>query len=127
MIRLSAPIKQHWAEAMQLDFPQLMSDTAYKESHRAQMIVWGEQERKKDPGIFCRSAIRMANGKVKNLPDFFFNPQEIISSEFETFSVIYVYKYNKHIIIKSTIKDQRSKINLPLKTIAVNISLPELQ
>lgn len=69
MIRLSAPIKQHWAEAMQLDFPQLMSDNAYKESHRAQMIVWGEQERMKDPGIFCRSAISMANGKVKqNLP-----------------------------------------------------------
>lgn len=62
IIRLSAPIKQHWADSLNLDLKELLSDGAYKEGYRAEMIAWGEKERAKDPGVFCRSAIQMSRG-----------------------------------------------------------------
>nr|CAG4635131.1 EOG090X0FYC [Alona affinis] len=62
VMRLSAPIKQHWAESLNLDLKELLSDGRFKEDHRAQMIAWGEKERAKDPSIFCQSAIQMSNG-----------------------------------------------------------------
>lgn len=64
MIRLSVPIKQHWAESMNLDLGELLSDGEYKEQYRAEMIVWGEAKRREDPGFFCRSAIQMAKGGI---------------------------------------------------------------
>nr|CAG4642123.1 EOG090X0FYC [Eurycercus lamellatus] len=62
VIRLSAPIKQHWAESMNLDLTKLLSDEEYKENYRAKMIEWGEDKRSKDPNFFCRSAIQMCRG-----------------------------------------------------------------
>lgn len=46
---------------------QLMSDGAYKEKYRAEMIVWGEEKRAQDPNFFCRSAIQMFNGFKLNI------------------------------------------------------------
>nr|CAG4650565.1 EOG090X0FYC [Sida crystallina] len=63
IVRLSAPIKRHWAESKQLNYDQLLSDGEYKENHRLEMIRWGEEERKKDPAFFCRSAIEISNAK----------------------------------------------------------------
>lgn len=59
-IRLSAPIKLAFAEQHGLDYHQLLSDSDYKERYRQEMIVWGEQRRREDPGCFCRLAVQMA-------------------------------------------------------------------
>ncbi|XP_057369161.1 phosphomevalonate kinase-like [Daphnia carinata] len=62
IIRISAPIKEHWSKLKGLDMDQLMSDSAYKEKYRIEMISWGEEKRAQDPSFFCRSAIQMFNG-----------------------------------------------------------------
>jgi len=63
IIRLSAPIKQFWAAEKNLDYQLLLSDGAYKENYRMQMIRWGEEQRAKDPGFFCRAAIQIFHGE----------------------------------------------------------------
>nr|CAG4636595.1 EOG090X0FYC [Eubosmina coregoni] len=64
IIRISAPIKHHFAKTKNLDVDELLSDGLYKENFRAEMIVWGEQQRIRDPSIFCKSAIEMFNGHL---------------------------------------------------------------
>jgi len=63
IIRLSAPIKQFWAAEKNLDYQLLLSDGAYKETYRMEMIRWGEEQRAKDPGFFCRAAIQTFHGE----------------------------------------------------------------
>jgi len=63
IIRLSAPIKQFWAAEKNLDYQLLLSDGAYKENYRMEMIRWGEEQRAKDPGFFCRAAIQIFHGE----------------------------------------------------------------
>ncbi|XP_043285176.1 probable phosphomevalonate kinase [Venturia canescens] len=65
VIKISGPIKSHWAEALNLDLDGLLSDGQYKEKYRMEMAKWGEEMRKKDPGCFCRAAIDMYNAKDK--------------------------------------------------------------
>jgi phosphomevalonate kinase len=43
---------------------ELLSDGMYKENYRAEMILWGEEQRIKDPSLFCKSAIEMFNGML---------------------------------------------------------------
>ncbi|XP_046645152.1 phosphomevalonate kinase-like [Daphnia pulicaria] len=62
IIRISAPIKKYWSESKGLDMDKLMSDGAYKEEYRTEMIVWGEEKRAQDSGFFCRTAIEMLKG-----------------------------------------------------------------
>lgn len=62
ILRLSGPIKEHWARELNLNFEELLSDTTYKEQYRAQMIAWSEDVRSKDPSFFCRAAIEMYKG-----------------------------------------------------------------
>jgi phosphomevalonate kinase len=62
MIKISAPIKTHWAEKHDLDFEELMSAGEYKEKHRQDMIKWSEQIRQKNYGYFCQAAVEMFNG-----------------------------------------------------------------
>lgn len=62
IIRISAPIKKYWSESKGLDMDKLMSDGAYKEKYRTEMIIWGEEKRAQDSGFFCRTAIEMFNG-----------------------------------------------------------------
>lgn len=57
IVRISEPIKRFWAEKNKLDLSELLSDGAYKENHRKQMIEWSDERRKEDYGIFCRDAM----------------------------------------------------------------------
>jgi phosphomevalonate kinase len=59
LIKISAPIKSHWAEKHGLNFGELMSAGEYKEAHRQDMIKWSEQIRQKDYGYFCQAAVEM--------------------------------------------------------------------
>ncbi|XP_033208328.1 probable phosphomevalonate kinase [Belonocnema kinseyi] len=65
IIKLSGPIKTHWAKTSNLDIDQLLGDGAYKEKYRLEMVKWGEETRKKDYGYFCRAAIEMYNAEDK--------------------------------------------------------------
>ncbi|PIK62185.1 putative phosphomevalonate kinase-like [Apostichopus japonicus] len=60
ILRLSGPLKEQYAKQHNLDYNRLLDATEYKEQHRAAMIKWGEEMRKKDKGYFCRLAIREA-------------------------------------------------------------------
>ncbi|XP_011641710.1 phosphomevalonate kinase [Pogonomyrmex barbatus] len=61
IIRLSGPIKTHWAKSLGLDIVQLLGHGEYKEKYRLEMVKWGEDMRRKDYGYFCRAAIDMYN------------------------------------------------------------------
>jgi len=62
IIRLSGPIKTHWAKSLDLNIDQLLGNGEYKEKYRLEMAKWGEDMRKEDYGYFCRAAIDMYNG-----------------------------------------------------------------
>ncbi|XP_075301122.1 phosphomevalonate kinase isoform X2 [Opisthocomus hoazin] len=57
VLRLSAPLKEQYAQEHGLDFQRLLDASAYKESYRRDMIRWGEERRRADPGCFCRAAV----------------------------------------------------------------------
>ncbi|KAG7189899.1 hypothetical protein KM043_006069 [Ampulex compressa] len=65
VIKLSGPIKAHWAKSLNLDIDQLLGDGKYKENHRHEMVKWGESIRKQDYGYFCSAAIDMYNARSK--------------------------------------------------------------
>lgn len=56
VIRISEPIKSHWAKINNLDLQQLMSCNDYKEKYRKAMIEWSDEIRQDDPGYFCKIA-----------------------------------------------------------------------
>lgn len=56
IIRISEPIKSFWANDRNLDLKLLLSDGAYKEKYRKEMIEWSDEMRSKDYGVFCREA-----------------------------------------------------------------------
>lgn len=64
IVRLSEPIKRFWAEQNKLDLDQLLSDGAYKENYRKEMIKWSDEQRKKDYGVFCRDAMSSSKQRV---------------------------------------------------------------
>ena len=43
-----------------MDYKRLLDSSSYKEQYRVEMMKWGEDIRAKDPGYFCRLAIRKA-------------------------------------------------------------------
>ncbi|XP_053507203.1 phosphomevalonate kinase [Ictalurus furcatus] len=57
ILRLSAPLKERYAQEHGLDYEQLLGAGQYKEQHRAEMIRWGESKRHLDPGFFCRMVV----------------------------------------------------------------------
>lgn len=57
IIRISEPIKSHWAKEKGLDLEKLLSDGPYKEKYRKEMIIWSDSVRAKNPGFFCKAAI----------------------------------------------------------------------
>ncbi|XP_067010179.1 phosphomevalonate kinase [Anabrus simplex] len=65
IVKLSAPIKNHWANTHGLDLAKLLDSTDYKEHYRQDMILWGESMREKDYGYFCRAALDMFNAQDK--------------------------------------------------------------
>ncbi|XP_063707405.1 phosphomevalonate kinase [Culicoides brevitarsis] len=64
IIRISEPIKTAWAEKLNLDIKELLSDGPYKEQYRKEMIIWSDEIRKKDPGFFCREAMKKAAAEM---------------------------------------------------------------
>lgn len=58
IIRISEPIKSHWAKEKGLDLSELLSDGPYKENYRKEMIIWSDSVRQRDPGYFCRESIQ---------------------------------------------------------------------
>uniref|UniRef100_A0A8C7FJC9 Phosphomevalonate kinase n=1 Tax=Oncorhynchus kisutch TaxID=8019 RepID=A0A8C7FJC9_ONCKI len=60
ILRISGPLKQQYAQDHGLDFEELLGAGEYKEKYRADMIQWGE----KDPGFFCRVAIKAAHQPI---------------------------------------------------------------
>lgn len=56
IIRISEPIKSFWAKEKNLNLTELLSDGAYKEKYRKEMIIWSDEMRAKDYGIFCCEA-----------------------------------------------------------------------
>ncbi|XP_042611667.1 phosphomevalonate kinase [Cyprinus carpio] len=69
ILRLSAPLKQQYAQDHNLDYEELLGSGQYKESYRADMIRWGEMKRQQDSGFFCRLAIKHATQPVWIISD----------------------------------------------------------
>lgn len=65
IIKISGPIKTHWAKTLNLNVDELFGDGEYKEKYRLAMTKWGEDMRKADYGYFCRAAIDMFNARNK--------------------------------------------------------------
>jgi len=63
-VRLSAPLKQTYAEENNLDFERLLSADSYKEEHREKMIKFGEEKRDKDSGFWCRASTSKSQASV---------------------------------------------------------------
>ncbi|XP_074079472.1 phosphomevalonate kinase [Macrotis lagotis] len=57
VLRLSGPLKEQYAQEHGLDFQRLLDASSYKEAFRQDMILWGEEKRKADPGFFCRKIV----------------------------------------------------------------------
>lgn len=64
ILRLSGPLKQQFAQDHGLDLDLLLGTGPYKEQYRSQMIQWGEDQRRTDPGFFCRLATSGATQPV---------------------------------------------------------------
>lgn len=64
IVRVSAPLKQQFAQDHGLDLDLLLGPGPYKERFRSEMIRWGEDQRRTDPGFFCRLATRDATRPV---------------------------------------------------------------
>lgn len=52
-----------------MDLNQLLSDGAYKEKYRKEMIEWSDVMRSKDYGIFCREASMNITKKIVIVSD----------------------------------------------------------
>lgn len=64
ILRLSGPLKHQYAQEHGLDFKELLGTGQYKEKYRADMIQWGEMQRRQDPGFFCTLATKGAQQPV---------------------------------------------------------------
>lgn len=56
IVRISEPIKSHWARLKGLNLQQLLGDGPYKERYRREMIEWSDQIRQQTPAFFCQEA-----------------------------------------------------------------------
>lgn len=61
ILRLSKPLKAQYAKDHGLDIGRLLDSSTYKEKYRGDMICWGEEQRARDPDLFCRLAIEQSN------------------------------------------------------------------
>lgn len=61
VLKISEPIKSHWAKEKNLNLNELLSDGEYKEQYRLDMIRWSEEMRDKDYGCFCKIACQNGN------------------------------------------------------------------
>uniref|UniRef100_A0A915KB22 Phosphomevalonate kinase n=1 Tax=Romanomermis culicivorax TaxID=13658 RepID=A0A915KB22_ROMCU len=56
-IHLSEPLKRQYAALHNLDAENLLTSGEYKENYRREMVIWGENIRRRDPSYFCRAAV----------------------------------------------------------------------
>ncbi|OCT69593.1 hypothetical protein XELAEV_18040904mg [Xenopus laevis] len=69
VLRLSGPLKEQFALERGLDYERLLGATGYKEEFRADMIRWGEEKRRRDPGFFCRIIVQRVSQPVWIISD----------------------------------------------------------
>ncbi|CAD5123833.1 DgyrCDS12141 [Dimorphilus gyrociliatus] len=69
ILRISEPLKEIYAREHDLNFERLLDASEYKEKHRANMIKWGEEQREKNPYIFCETVIRKASKRILIISD----------------------------------------------------------
>lgn len=69
IIRISEPIKSTWAQEKGLNLTELLSDGPYKEKYRKEMIIWSDEMRAKDYGVFCKAAASTINRHVVIVSD----------------------------------------------------------
>jgi len=69
VIRISEPIKSHWAKEKGLDLEKLLADGPYKEIYRKEMIEWSDSVRAQDYGYFCREAMKRAQMPIVIVSD----------------------------------------------------------
>ena len=67
--RLSGPLKKAYAEEHDLDYAELLTDSPYKEQHRARMITWGEERRNADAGFFARKVLAASSKPILIISD----------------------------------------------------------
>lgn len=67
--RLSGPLKRAYADEHGLDYNELLTASAYKETHRKSMIAWGEARRNADSGFFARKILHAAKAPVLLVSD----------------------------------------------------------
>ena len=65
LIRTSKPIKSHFSKLYGLDLEVMMTSSSYKEKIRAEMVAWGEEQRKINPYVFCEIVTNEAEKKEK--------------------------------------------------------------
>ncbi|XP_047029138.1 probable phosphomevalonate kinase [Helicoverpa zea] len=63
VLKISQPIKSHWAKEKNLNLNELLGDGEYKEQYRLDMINWSDKMRLQDYGYFCRIACQDAAEK----------------------------------------------------------------
>ncbi|KAJ6648311.1 Phosphomevalonate kinase, partial [Pseudolycoriella hygida] len=64
ILRISEPIKKHWASKNNLKIDELLGSGPMKEQHRKDMILWSEEVRKQIPAFFCVDAFRSASKPI---------------------------------------------------------------
>ena len=64
ILHLSAPLKRQYADLHGLSYNDLLSSSQYKETYRKSMILWGENQRKKDKFFFCKLCVQEASRLV---------------------------------------------------------------
>ncbi|XP_067631625.1 phosphomevalonate kinase [Eurosta solidaginis] len=64
IVRISEPIKSEWANRLNLNLEDLLSDGPYKEKYRKDMIEWSDSQRAKDCGYFCRTAMLNVKAEI---------------------------------------------------------------
>ncbi|XP_031617111.1 probable phosphomevalonate kinase [Contarinia nasturtii] len=69
IVRISEPIKSHWAQEKGLNLNELLSDGPYKEKYRKEMIVWSDSVRQRDAGFFCRVSIQKSSKPIVIVSD----------------------------------------------------------
>lgn len=63
VLKISHPIKSHFAKEKNLNLNDLLGDGEYKEQYRLDMINWSDEMRAQDYGYFCQRACQDAADK----------------------------------------------------------------
>jgi len=65
IITLAKPIKSHFANLYGMNLNELLTPSEYKEKRREEMVLWGEEQRKQNPYVFCEAITKEARDSNK--------------------------------------------------------------